>query len=80
MRAGTCETAGPEGSFGCQWGRASTAGGEFSAMLTDADADADADADPDPDGSGRAAVDKGEVLTSTRWQERKQVGRAAPGR
>ncbi|MFF9686544.1 hypothetical protein [Streptomyces sp. NPDC014623] len=64
MKAGTYKTAGPEGSFGCYWERASNASGEFDAII----------ANGNLDGSGRVTVNKGEVFKSTRCQEWKRVG------
>ncbi|MFC9123246.1 hypothetical protein ACFTXO_26185 [Streptomyces sp. NPDC057067] len=63
MKAGTYKTAGPEGSFGCYWERASNASGEFDAII----------ANGTLDGSGRVTVNKGEVFKSTRCQEWKKT-------
>lgn len=64
MKAGTYKTAGPEGSFGCYWERASNASGEFDAII----------ANGNLDGSGRITVNKGEVFKSTRCQDWKKTG------
>ncbi|MFE7759751.1 hypothetical protein [Streptomyces sp. NPDC057429] len=64
MKAGTYKTAGPAGSFGCYWERASNAGGEFDAII----------ANGNLDGSGRVTVNEGEVFKSTRCQEWTRTG------
>ncbi|MFF9063314.1 hypothetical protein ACF09K_32205 [Streptomyces sp. NPDC014882] len=64
MKPGTYKTAGSEGAFGCYWGRAEGAGGEFESII----------ADSDLEGPGRVTPDKGKHFKANRCREWKRVG------